>query len=381
MTERRWFGAVKSSGCFMKFQGDSAPRVALFRYRTVSLPSLEFRRAVCYLRMMHKQNRREFLAVTARGAAAAAVLPSLDCLAATGDAIPTRPFGKTGVKVSILGVGGWHIGIQKEKSESIRLIQTAMDAGVNFLDNSIDYNEGQSELRMGEAIKGRRDQVFLMTKHNFRDRKSALRDLEISLKRLQTDHLDLWQFHSIERPEDPDWIFEKNGAIEAAELARKQGKIRFIGFTGHKNPDYHLKMLAKSFAWDAIQMPLNVLDSHFRSFERNVLPEAVKRQLGIVGMKPMAFQNAPLTGAITSTECLQYAMSLPVSVTITGCETMERLETALKAARSFKPLGAAEMQALRDRMKTFVKDGKSEPYKITTDFDNKPAAFPPPYEA
>jgi predicted aldo/keto reductase-like oxidoreductase len=256
-----------------------------------------------------------------------------------------------------------------------------MDAGINFLDNSIDYNEGQSEIRMGDALKGRRDRAFLMTKHNFRDRKSALRDLEISLKRLQTDHLDLWQFHSIERPEDPDWIFEKNGAIEAAEQAKKEGKVRFVGFTGHKNPEYHLAMLAKPYAWDAVQMPLNAMDPHFRSFEQRVLPEAVKRNLGIVGMKPMAFQNAPKTGAITSVECLHYAMNLPVSVTITGCETLERLETALQAVKSFRQFSQAEMQALRDRMKPFVKDGQGEPYKITTDFDNKPAAFAPPYEA
>jgi len=292
-----------------------------------------------------------------------------------------RPFGKTGVKVSQLGLGGWHIGIQKEVSESYRLIRTAMDAGINFLDNSNDYNEGQSEIRMGEAIKGRRDKVFLMTKHNFRDRKSALRDLEISLGRLQTDHLDLWQFHSIERVEDPDWIFEENGAIEAAEQAKKQGKARFIGFTGHKNPNYHLAMLSKKYAWDALQMPLNVLDPHFRSFEKLVLPEAVKRRLGVIGMKPMAFQNAPKTGVVTSIECLHYAMSLPVSVTLTGCETMERLETALVAARTFKKLSESEMQALRDRMKPFVKDGATEPYKTTTNFDNKPAAFPPPYKA
>jgi aryl-alcohol dehydrogenase-like predicted oxidoreductase len=331
---------------------------------------------------MSTQTRRDFLITAASGTAAAALLPSMLQAAdsSSKDGIAKRPFGKTGVNVSILGLGGWHIGIQKEVEESYRLIRTAMDAGVNFLDNSIDYNEGQSELRMGAAIKGRRDQVFVMTKHNFRDKKSALRDLEISLKRLQTDYLDLWQFHSIERPEDPDWIFEKNGAIEAAIQAKKQGKARFIGFTGHKNPEYHLKMLAKPYDWDAIQMPLNVLDPHFRSFEKQVLPEAMKRQLGIIGMKPMAFQNAPKTGAVTSTECLHYAMSLPVSVTLTGCETMERLETALRAARSFKKLSDAEMQAFRDRMKPFVLEGKSEPYKITTDFDNKPAAFAPPYE-
>jgi aryl-alcohol dehydrogenase-like predicted oxidoreductase len=330
---------------------------------------------------MNIQSRREFLTTTLSGAAAAAVLPSLAVAAESAGEIPKRAFGRTGVSVSILGLGGWHIGVQKEKAESIRLIQTAMDAGVNFLDNSNDYNEGQSEIRMGEAIKGRRDKVFVMTKHNFRDKKSALRDLEVSLKRLQTDHLDLWQFHSIERVEDPDWIFSPNGAIEAARLAKSQGKVRFIGFTGHKSPDYHLKMLAKPFAWDAIQMPLNALDPHFRSFEKLVLPEAAKRRLGIVGMKPMAFQNAPKTGVISSVECLHYAMSLPVSVTITGCETMERLETALKAARSFRKFGDIEMQALRDRMQPFVKNGDSEPYKTTTNFDNKPAAFAPPYEA
>lgn len=330
---------------------------------------------------MKAQSRRQFLRATVGGVAAISVLPAVPGAARAAEGMPLRSFGKTGVKVSQLGLGGWHIGIQKDKEESLRLIRTAMDAGVNFLDNSIDYNEGQSELRMGEAIQGKRDSVFLMTKHNFRDRKSALRDLEISLKRLRTDYLDLWQFHSIERVEDPDWIFEKNGAIEAAELAKKRGKTRFIGFTGHKNPEYHLKMLARPYAWDGIQMPLNVLDPHFRSFERLVLPEAVRRNLGIVGMKPMAFQNAPKTGAITSTECLHYAMSLPVSVTITGCETMERLETAIRAVRSFQRLDEAQMQALRDRMKPYVKEGESEPYKITTNFDNRPAAFPPPYEA
>ncbi len=336
----------------------------------------------CY---MNTHSRRSFLATTlGTTVATAAVSRSLfrDARAAEAPGeIPRRAFGKTGVQVSILGLGGWHIGIQKERAESIRLIHAAMDAGINFLDNSNDYNEGQSEIRMGEAIQGRRDKVFLMTKHNYRDKKHALADLEVSLKRLQTDHLDLWQFHSIERPEDPDWIFAENGAIEAAVQARKEGKVRFIGFTGHKSPDYHLKMLTKPFDWDALQMPLNVLDPHFGSFERKVLPEAVKRNLGIVGMKPMAFQNAPKTGAITSTECLHYAMSLPVSVTITGCETMERLTTAIEAARTFRKLDTAAMQAFRDRMKPFVNDGQSEPYKVTRNFDNTPAAFPPPYEA
>lgn len=331
---------------------------------------------------MQLHTRRQFLSTTAAGTVAAASLLRSPLLrGADAGVMPMRTFGKTGAKVSMLGLGGWHIGIQKEVAESVRLIHAAMDAGVNFLDNSNDYNDGQSELRMGEALQGRRDRVFLMTKFNFRDKKNALRELETSLKRLQTDHLDLWQFHSMERQEDADWIFAQHGAIEAAVLAKQQGKTRFIGFTGHKSPDHQLKMFTKPFEWDAIQMPLNVLDPHFGSFERWVLPEAVKRNLGIVGMKPMAFHNAPLSGAITGIECLHYAMSLPVSVTITGIENQDRLEQALKAVATFKPLSETERAALSARMKPFVKDGQGEPYKVTKDFDNKPAGFPPPYEA
>ncbi|MBK9139822.1 MAG: aldo/keto reductase [Verrucomicrobia bacterium] len=330
---------------------------------------------------MTHQTRRQFLAKTSAAVAAAGILRSPVLRAADASTMPMRTFGKTGVKVSMLGLGGWHIGIQQEVAESVRLIRAALDAGITFLDNSVDYNDGQSEIRMGEAIKGRRDQVFLMTKFNFRDKKNALRELETSLQRLQTDHVDLWQFHSIERQEDPDWIFAPHGAIEAAELARKQGKARFIGFTGHKSPDHHLKMFTKPYEWDAIQMPLNVLDPHFGSFERWVLPEAVKRNLGIVGMKPMAFRNAPVSGAITGIECLHYAMSLPVSVTITGIENQERLDQALRAVATFKPLSESERAALNARMKPFVKDGQGEPYKVTKDFDNNPAGFPPPYDA
>jgi aryl-alcohol dehydrogenase-like predicted oxidoreductase len=330
---------------------------------------------------MKCQTRRQFLVRSTGALAAVGILRPPLLRAAAAVTIPLRPFGKTGVEVSMLGLGGWHIGIQQEAAESVRLIRAAMDAGVTFLDNSVDYNDGQSEARMGEAIRGRRDQVFLMSKFNFRDKKNALRELETSLQRLRTDHLDLWQFHSIERQEDADWIFAPHGAIEAAELARQQGKARFIGFTGHKSPDHHLKMFTKPYAWDAIQMPLNVLDPHFGSFERWVLPEAVKRNLGIVGMKPMAFRNAPVSGAVTGIECLHYAMSLPVSVTITGIENAERLEQALQAVATFKALSESERAALSARLKPFVKDGQGEPYKVTKDFDNKPAGFPPPYEA
>jgi aryl-alcohol dehydrogenase-like predicted oxidoreductase len=310
-----------------------------------------------------------------------ATLDSLRLEAAATAEVPRRAFGKSGIMVSIAGLGGWHVGTQKDSAESVRLIQSAVDRGINFLDNSNDYNDGQSEIRMGTAIQGRRDKVFLMTKHNFRDKKSALRDLEVSLKRLQTDHLDLWQFHSVERVEDPEWIFAKNGAIEAAELAKKQGKARLIGFTGHKSPDYHLSMLAKPYDWDAVQMPLNVLDPHFNSFEKKVLPLAVAKKLGIIGMKPMAFGNALKLGVAKAVECLHYAMSLPVSVVITGCETMERIDQAILAATTFQQLTTAQLEALQSRTKPLVENGKNEPYKITTDFDNKPAAFAPPYEA
>jgi len=331
---------------------------------------------------MKQVTRREFLDATLRSTVAAGIglagLQAEPVRAAAGE-IPRRRLGRTGLMVSIIGLGGWHIGIQKDPADSVRLIQAALDYGINFLDNSHDYNNGQSEIRMGQAIKGRRDKVVLMTKFNSRDKKGALRELEESLRRLQTDYVDIWQFHSIERAEDPDWIFSPNGAIEAAALAKKQGKARFIGFTGHKHPDYHLGMLKKDFEWDTIQMPLNVLDAHFRSFQKLVLPEAVRRKLGIIGMKPMAFKNA--LQVASAAECLRYALSLPVSVVITGCETLDRIEQAVAVARSFKPMRKKEIDALLARTRDLGESGKGEPFKLTTDFDNKPPATPPPYEA
>lgn len=328
---------------------------------------------------MNFTSRREFLQQTST-LAMAGYVTSLAPAAEPGadQVIPQRPLGKTGLKVSILGLGGWHIGIQKDPEESIRIIRMAIDAGVNFLDNSNDYNNGESEIRMGRAIHGLRDKVIVMTKFNARDKRGALRELELSLRRLNIDYIDVWQFHSIERPEDPDWIFSPHGAIEAVDIAKKQGKVRFVGFTGHKHPDYHLKMLEKDYPWDTIQMPLNVLDAHFRSFQQVVLPEAQKRNLGIIGMKPMAFKNALKVASPVA--CLRYAMSLPVSVTLTGCETVDRLEQALSVARGFKPMTPAEMEALLTRTKAFGQSAEGEPYKTTNDFDNQPPATPPPYE-
>lgn len=299
--------------------------------------------------------------------------------AAAETPMPRRTLGKTGLEVSLLGLGGWHIGAPRESAEGERIIKAAMDAGVNFLDNSHDYHDGDSERRMGNATKGRRDEVILMTKVNARDRKGAMQELESSLRLLQTDHVDIWQIHSVERAEDPDWLFSKNGAIEALVQAKKEGKTRFVGFTGHKNPDYHLAMLEKDFDWDTIQMPLNVLDAHFRSFESKVLPKANSLNVGVIGMKPLASSFA--VRAADPIECLHYAMNLPVAVTVTGCDSMERLEQALKAVRTFKPLDKEQVATLLAKTKTFGQSGDGEPFKTTTRYDNRPPATPPPYEA
>jgi predicted aldo/keto reductase-like oxidoreductase len=330
---------------------------------------------------MRTSSRRDFLRVGTSLAVGGYICTSETGAFSASESgeIPRRILGRTGLSVSILGLGGWHIGIQEDPADSVRIIQAAIDAGINFLDNSNDYNNGESEIRMGRAIKGRRDQVVLMTKFNARDKRGALRELEESLRRLQTDYVDIWQFHSIERPEDPDWIFSPHGAIEAVEIAKKQGKARFIGFTGHKHPDYHLAMLEKDYPWDTIQMPLNILDAHFRSFTQRVLPVARERNLGIIGMKPLAFKNA--LKVASAEECLRYAMSLPVGVTLTGCETMERLEQALRVARGFQPMTSQEREALLARSRDFGKSSNGEPYKTTNNFDNHPPATPPPYEA
>lgn len=311
--------------------------------------------------------------------AAALALRATAARAADAVPVPRRMLGKTGLEVSLLGLGGWHIGAPRDPAEGERIIRTAIDAGVNFLDNSHDYHAGDSERRMGRAIRGRRDDVIVMTKFNARDRKGAMQELEESLKFLQTDHVDIWQIHSVEREEDPDWLFSENGAIEALVQAKKEGKTRFVGFTGHKSPQYHLAMLEKEFAWDTLQLPLNVLDAHFRSFESDVLPKAVEMKLGIIGMKPLA--SAFALKAAEPIECLHYAMDLPVSVTLTGCDSMDRLEQALTAVRTFKPLDDARREALLAKTRSFGVSGEGEPFKTTTRYDNRPPASPPPYDA
>jgi aryl-alcohol dehydrogenase-like predicted oxidoreductase len=291
----------------------------------------------------------------------------------TGE-VPRRTLGRTGEKVSMVGLGGFHIGVQKDEQESIRIIRTALDNGINFMDNCWDYNDGESEVRMGKALRdGYRQRAFVMTKIDGRNKKTAAQQIEESLRRLQTDHIDLLQHHEIIRMEDPDRVFAPGGGMEAVVDAQKAGKVRYIGFTGHKSPDIHLKMLqtadAHNFHFDTVQMPLNVMDAHYNSFGKKVLPVLVKKDIGVLGMKPMGSGIILQSKTVEPMECLHYAMSLPTSVVITGCDSLERLEQALKAARSFKPLNETQIAALLAKTAPVAKNGEFEKYKTSTNFD------------
>lgn len=283
--------------------------------------------------------------------------------------IPRRALGKTGAQVSIIGIGGWDIGNVRDRNEAISIMHEAIDEGINFFDNCWDYHGGRSEELMGEALssQGRRDKVFLMTKVCARDYKGAMAQLEQSLKRLRTDHIDLWQFHGIKWDDDPDLIFDPdNGAIKAALEAKKAGKVRFIGFTGHKDPKYHLAMLKKAFDWDTVQMPLNALDEHYASFRYNVLPECVKRNIGVIGMKALAAQNGIIVRKLGIAPDLarRYALSLPISVLVCGIQSRENLRQDIAIARNFKPLSKDELKLLADKAAEPAKDGKLEAYKV-----------------
>jgi aryl-alcohol dehydrogenase-like predicted oxidoreductase len=278
--------------------------------------------------------------------------------------------------VSALAFGGHHIGDAEDETTAIRLVRDAIDGGITFFDNCWEYHRGKTEDWMGKALKGCRDRVFLMTKvcTHGRDSALALQMLEQSLVRLQTDHLDLWQVHGVVFENDPDLFIRPNGAAEALQKAKKEGKVRFVGFTGHKSPDVHLKMLKTGFPFDAVQMPLNPFDGTFRSFEQKVLPVLNRRSIAALGMKPLSGRgDAIKKGAITAEESLRYAMSLPVTTTITGMEKPEILRQNLKIAQNFKPFSAAEMQALRDRVKEYAGDGRFELYKTSLKFDNPEA--------
>ena len=288
--------------------------------------------------------------------------------------VPTRVLGQTGEKISLVGLGGYHLGMQSSEQESIRIIRTGLDSGVTFLDNCWDYNNGQSEIRMGKALRdGYRQKAFLMTKVDGRTKQAAAQQLEESLRRLQTDHIDLLQFHEVIRDNDPDRIFAPGGGMEAVLEAKKQGKLRYIGFTGHKSPDIHLKMLESAFAhnftFDAVQMPLNVMDAHYNSFEKKVLPVLLKHKIGVLGMKPMGDKIILNSKTASPIECLHYAMNLPTSVVITGCDSLQILQQALQAARSFKPMSSGEVSTLLAKTAPAAARGQFELYKTTHNFD------------
>ncbi len=312
--------------------------------------------------------RREFIA----GLAALPLASPLQ--GANADGMIYRQLGTTGEKVSAVGLGGYHVGVPADENEGIRIVRSAVDRGITFLDNSCDYHDGKSEILMGKALRdGYRQRIFLMTKFNGRTREMAAKNIDESLRRLQVETIDLIQFHENIRLEDPDRYFAAGGAHEAVMAAKQAGKVRYIGFTGHKDPLVHLRMLdvaaQHKFHFDTCQMPLNVLDYHFRSFSHNVVPRLVKEGIGVLGMKPMAFGNVLKAGVATPIECLHYALNLQTSVVITGCDSMERLDQALEAARTFKPFTQAELTALVAKTRDAAMTGLYEPFKTSVEFD------------
>ena len=289
--------------------------------------------------------------------------------------IPYRTLGRTGEKISAIGLGGFHLGKPElRESESIRIIRTGLDEGINFLDNCWDYNGGASETRMGKALRdGYRQRAFLMTKIDGRDKKSAARQIEESLRRLETDRIDLLQFHEIIRMDDPDRVFASGGAMEAALEAKKAGKIRYIGFTGHKSPEIHLKMLntaaSHQFRFDTVQMPLNVMDAHYDSFEKKVLPVLLQHEIGVLGMKSMGDPFILESKTVTPMECLHYALNLPTSTVITGIDSLKVLDQALEAAHSFKPMGKEAVASLLSRTAAAAATGRFELFKTGSRYD------------
>jgi uncharacterized protein len=291
-----------------------------------------------------------------------------------GSSIPKRPLGRTGLQVSILGVGGYHLGTAETQEIATRIVHEAIDQGVNFFDNAWEYHQGVSEERMGKALAGKRNEVILMTKvcTHGRDKKVAMQQLEDSLIRLRTDHLDVWQIHEVVYDDDPEKIFASGGAIEALDTAKKQGKVRFVGFTGHKDPDIHLMMLSHQYPFDTVQMPLNIMDSTYaRSFQRLVLPELLKQGIASLGMKSLCGSGEPVkNGIFTAEEGLRYAMSVPgVAVTISGMETVEVLRQNLEVARGFQPLSTTQLSTLHNRVRTDAADGRYELFKSTKKYD------------
>lgn len=325
-------------------------------------------------------DRRKFLQQAAILAAGMTLAPTAPAgqptevrMSNTGpDQIPRKPLGKTGLEVSAIGLGGYSLGDTPSLQEAIRIVHEAVDAGISFFDNAWEYHDGKSELWMGQALQGRRDKVVLMTKvcTHGRDRKVAMQQLEESLIRLRTDHLDVWQIHECVYWNDPDWHFAPGNVVEALDQAKKQGKTRFVGFTGHKDPRIHLKMLSHEYPFDTVQMPLNCFDATYRSFEKNVLPEVNRRGMAALGMKSLCGGGPGIINApVTPEDALRYAMSLPVATTISGIDSLDVLHQNLGVARGFKPLSQESMQALRDRCASAAADGHLELYKSTKKFD------------
>lgn len=324
--------------------------------------------------MPEPSSRRKFLKQAAAGATLAAladaVLAGQSPEGATG--LPTRVLGRTEQRVSILCLGGWHIGAIKDDAESVRVMHAALDQGITFFDNAWDYHDGRSEELMGRALAmdGRRAKVFLMTKNCERDYEGSRRNLEESLRRLRTDHLDLWQFHEINYDNDPDWVFDKGGWKAALE-ARKAGKVRFIGFTGHKHPAIHRAMLDKPFDWDTCQMPINVMDASYRSFQKEVVPLCLAKNVGVIGMKGLGGSGAAIVtkGGVAAVDAYRYALSQPVAAQVVGIQSLTDLAQNVALARGFKPMTEAEQAALVSRAKEAAADGRYEIFKSTQIFD------------
>jgi predicted aldo/keto reductase-like oxidoreductase len=317
-------------------------------------------------------NRREFVKLTVASGLAMSV-PAVWGQTREGDML-YRTLGETGEKISAIGLGGYHIGTLPTEQESIKLIRSAIDRGVTFMDNCWDYHDGKSEVWMGKALReGYRQKVFLMTKIDGQTRKSAARQIDECLQHLQTDRIDLMQLHEMIRPEDPARVFGAGGAMEAVHEAKKAGKIRYIGFTGHKDPAIHLKMIEKgrekNFKFDAVQMPLNVMDAHFRSFEKQVVPILVKEKTAVLGMKPLGSGAILQSKKVSAIECLHYALNLPTSTVITGIDSMKILEQALEAVKTFKPLEKPEVEKLLAKTADPAKNGEFEKFKTSQQFD------------
>ena len=325
--------------------------------------------------MMNPTSRREFFQSVLGCALAASLAERLLAQTQAGSAgIPTRVLGRTNERVSILCLGGWHIGAVKEKSEAIRIMHAAIDEGISFFDNAWDYHDGKSEEWMGEALAagGRRNKVLLMTKNCERDYAGSMKNLEDSLRRLRTDRIDLWQFHEMVYDNDPDWVVEKGG-LKAALEAQKAGKVRYIGFTGHKDPRIHLKMLDKPHSWDTAQMPINVMDAHYRSFQKEVAPVCLKRNVGAIGMKSLGGGSPrgriPTAAGVSAQECIRYALSLPIAALVVGIQSMEDLRQDIEIARGFTPMPDEEKTRLLARVAKEAGDGRHELFKSSQSFD------------